>query len=114
MGLDQYCFDKRPLTLAADATAYEALCALERNHVGAVMVEEYGRLVGIVTDRDLALRVCGARPCRLQQASIGANRLLCVHRERRSRRRDRVDPHSSLSANSLRWHASGLAERGSQ
>jgi signal-transduction protein with cAMP-binding, CBS, and nucleotidyltransferase domain len=61
MPLDQYCFDKCPLTLSAEASAYEALCALDRNHVGAVMVEEDGRLIGIVTDRDLALRVSRAR-----------------------------------------------------
>ena len=60
MPLDRYCFDKRPLTQPADATAHEALCALENNHVGAVMVHEHGRLVGIVTDRDLALRVSRA------------------------------------------------------
>ena len=61
MPLDQYCFDKRPLTLSPEASAYEALRALDKNHVGAVMVQEDGRLIGIVTDRDLALRVGGAR-----------------------------------------------------
>jgi signal-transduction protein with cAMP-binding, CBS, and nucleotidyltransferase domain len=66
MPLDRYCFDKRPLTQPADAPAFEALCGLENNHVGAVMVEENGRLVGIVTDRDLALRVFRARVDPLQ------------------------------------------------
>ena len=50
MPLEQYCFDKRPLTQSADATVFEALCALENNHVGAVMVEEQGHLVAFVGD----------------------------------------------------------------
>jgi uncharacterized protein (DUF2267 family)/predicted transcriptional regulator len=43
-----------------DATAYEAVRALSANHVGAVIVQDRGRVVGIVTDRDLACRTIGA------------------------------------------------------
>ncbi len=40
-------------------TAYEAARAMGNNHIGAIVVQESGRIVGIVTDRDLALRVIG-------------------------------------------------------
>jgi len=33
--------------------------ALESNHIGAIVVQDAGRVVGVVTDRDLALRVIG-------------------------------------------------------
>jgi signal-transduction protein with cAMP-binding, CBS, and nucleotidyltransferase domain len=60
MPLDQYCFDKRPVVQNASATVYDAVRALEGNHVGAVIVHDNGEVVGIVTDRDVALRVVGA------------------------------------------------------
>lgn len=34
--------------------------AIEGNHIGAIVVQEQGRVIGIVTDRDLAIRVVGA------------------------------------------------------
>jgi len=40
-----------------DATVYEAARAMESNHVGMVIVQEAGQVVGVVTDRDLTLRV---------------------------------------------------------
>src|SRR5690606_5220734 len=40
-----------------NATAIEAARALEKNNIGAVVVQDAGRVVGIVTDRDLAVRV---------------------------------------------------------
>jgi uncharacterized protein (DUF2267 family)/predicted transcriptional regulator len=60
MSLEQYCSGKRMLVQNADATAYEAIRALSANHVGAVIVQDKGRVVGIVTDRDLACRTIGA------------------------------------------------------
>jgi len=41
-------------------SAMEAARAMESNRIGTVVVQEKGRLVGLVTDRDLALRVVGA------------------------------------------------------
>jgi len=41
-------------------TAFDAVRAMESNHIGAVIVQESGRVVGIVSDRDLALRVIGS------------------------------------------------------
>lgn len=60
MSLEQYCTGKRMLVQNVDATAYEAIRALSANHVGAVIVQDKGRVVGIVTDRDLACRTIGA------------------------------------------------------
>jgi CBS domain-containing protein/uncharacterized protein (DUF2267 family) len=40
-------------------SAHDAARAMESNHVGVVIVQDRGRIVGIVTDRDLALRVAG-------------------------------------------------------
>jgi CBS domain-containing protein len=34
---------------------------MEQNNVGCLIVEEQGKLCGIVTDRDIALRIAGAR-----------------------------------------------------
>jgi uncharacterized protein (DUF2267 family)/predicted transcriptional regulator len=61
MSLEQYCFDKRPLIQSSATSVSDAILALKSNHVGAVIVEEDARLVGIVTDRDLATRVLGAK-----------------------------------------------------
>lgn len=60
MSLDRYCEKKRLIVLNSTASAYEAARAFESNHIGAVIVQDSGEVVGIVTDRDLALRVTGA------------------------------------------------------
>jgi uncharacterized protein (DUF2267 family)/predicted transcriptional regulator len=59
MSLESYCRDRRVVVLHPSALAYEAGRALEDNGVGAVLVQERGQLLGVVTDRDLALRVAG-------------------------------------------------------
>lgn len=47
----------RLVILGPDASALEAARALEKNNIGAVVVQDKGRVVGIVTDRDLTIRV---------------------------------------------------------
>jgi len=49
----------RMVALSADAPVLEAARAIESNNIGAVIVADKGRVVGIVTDRDLAVRVVG-------------------------------------------------------
>lgn len=49
----------RMVVLGSDASALEAARAIESNAIGAVVVHEKGRVVGMVTDRDLAVRVLG-------------------------------------------------------
>jgi CBS domain-containing protein/uncharacterized protein (DUF2267 family) len=58
MSLEKYC-RHRLVVLHPYESAYEAARAMEANHVGAVLIEEKGELRGIVTDRDLAIRVTG-------------------------------------------------------
>ncbi len=49
----------RIVVLNARTTASEAARAMRTNEVGAVVVTDHDEIVGIVTDRDLALRVVG-------------------------------------------------------
>jgi uncharacterized protein (DUF2267 family)/predicted transcriptional regulator len=47
------------VVLNSNSPVLEAARAIESNNIGAVVVQEKGRIVGIVTDRDLAIRVVG-------------------------------------------------------
>lgn len=47
---------KDPIRLAGTATSVEAAQQMRRANVGAVIVEDRGKVVGIVTDRDIAVR----------------------------------------------------------
>lgn len=49
----------RLVVLNPDSSVLEAARALEQNRVGAVVVQDRGRVTGIVTDRDLAVRALG-------------------------------------------------------
>jgi len=49
----------RMIVLNPESVALEAARAIENNNIGAVVVQQDGRVVGIVTDRDLAVRVLG-------------------------------------------------------
>lgn len=60
MSLEPYC--RKPLIkISPDADITEACHVMEQNNVGSLVVEKDGKLCGIVTDRDIALRVTGAR-----------------------------------------------------
>lgn len=58
MSLEQFR-RTRIVVLRPTSTAYQAARAMEDNHIGAVLVSDSGRLMGIVTDRVLALAVLG-------------------------------------------------------
>jgi uncharacterized protein (DUF2267 family) len=47
------------VVLTPASPVMEAARALEKNNIGAVLVQDQKRLVGLVTDRDLAVRVLG-------------------------------------------------------
>jgi CBS domain-containing protein/uncharacterized protein (DUF2267 family) len=49
----------RVVVLGPNSSVSEAVRALADTYVGAILVEDSGKLVGIVTDRDLTLRVLG-------------------------------------------------------
>ena len=58
MSLQRFC--KRPLvTIAPEKTILEACQLLKEHNVGCLLVEEHGELCGMLTDRDIALRVTG-------------------------------------------------------
>jgi len=60
MSLERYCHE-RCIALSPRESAYACARTLEANHIGSVVVYRGGRVVGMVTDRDLALRVVGRR-----------------------------------------------------
>lgn len=49
----------RLVALNSGTSVLEAARAIENNNIGAVVVQDRGRVVGIVTDRDLTVRVVG-------------------------------------------------------
>jgi len=58
MSLERFC--QRPIvTIAPDKTIPEACQLLQERNIGCLLVEEHGKLCGILTDRDIALRVTG-------------------------------------------------------
>ena len=60
MSLQRFC--KRPIiTVAPEKTIPTACQLLEEQNIGCLLVEEQGKLCGILTDRDIALRVTGRR-----------------------------------------------------
>jgi CBS domain-containing protein len=46
-----------PVCCAPNTTAAEAARLMKQHHIGDVLIRDDGRLTGIVTDRDLAVRV---------------------------------------------------------
>ncbi len=59
MSLKRFC--RKPLVKVAPETNIVEVCLLmEQNNVGSVVAENNGKLCGILTDRDIALRVAGA------------------------------------------------------
>jgi CBS domain-containing protein len=49
----------RLVALKPSTSVLDAARALENNNIGAVVVQDQGSVVGIVTDRDIAVRVVG-------------------------------------------------------
>jgi CBS domain-containing protein len=49
--------DQQPVTVPADATVARAARVMQENRIGAVLVTESARLVGIFTERDALFRV---------------------------------------------------------
>jgi CBS domain-containing protein len=60
MSLQSYC-QKPVIRVAPNTNITEACQLMEQNNVGCLIAEREGRLCGIVTDRDIALRVAGAK-----------------------------------------------------
>ena len=62
---------QRPVTVRPDATCGEAATLMKQEDCGSLPVVEAGRLVGIVTDRDIVIRAVAAgkdpRSCRVSE-----------------------------------------------
>ena len=59
MSLVNFC--RKPVVkIAPEKSVSEACRAMEENNIGCLIVENDGKLCGIVTDRDIALKVAGA------------------------------------------------------
>jgi CBS domain-containing protein len=50
---------KTPLTVAPDMMLVDAVQLMQEKRIGAVLVEEGGKLVGILTERDMLFKVLG-------------------------------------------------------
>ena len=53
---------RSPLSVASSATLREAVTIMREHHVGCVLVVDDDRLTGILTERDLLLKMEGADP----------------------------------------------------
>jgi CBS domain-containing protein len=51
---------RTPLSLPSSATLREAVALMREHHIGCVLVVDGGRLTGILTERDLLLKMDGA------------------------------------------------------
>lgn len=56
MSLERYRLD-RIVIQNPQTRVYDAARAMESNHIGLIVVADHGRIVGVLTDRDIALRV---------------------------------------------------------
>jgi CBS domain-containing protein len=50
-----------PVAVAPSEPVYEAAKAMRKHGIGAVLVEDKGKLAGLLTDRDIAVRVLAER-----------------------------------------------------
>jgi CBS domain-containing protein len=58
MSLHEFC-RWRVVTISPRSTIVDACYLMARNNIGCMVVQEDGRLCGILTDRDIALKVAG-------------------------------------------------------
>jgi CBS domain-containing protein len=58
MSLREFC-QREVVSIAPDADILEACRMMANNNVGCVVVQDQGKLHGIITDRDIALKVTG-------------------------------------------------------
>lgn len=59
MSLREFC-QREVISISPEADILEACKLMRENNVGSVVVLETGKLLGILTDRDIALKVTGA------------------------------------------------------
>jgi signal-transduction protein with cAMP-binding, CBS, and nucleotidyltransferase domain len=106
---------EQPITLSNSTPIIEAARRMRAANVGAVIIEESGRTVGIVTDRDITIRAVadGRDPARTAVSEIASkdlttlspdddiDRAVQVMREKAIRRVLVVDPRSQAAVGIL-------------
>jgi len=67
------------LTISPVATVLEAVCRMNEHRVGALVVMERGRVVGIFTERDILRRVVGEQrpPAAIAVAEVMTRNVIC-------------------------------------
>jgi CBS domain-containing protein len=60
MSLREFC-EKDLISISPDANILEACKLMNDNNIGCVVVQDCKKLCGMVTDRDVALKVAGAK-----------------------------------------------------
>ena len=59
MSLENFCH-KPVIKISSENNVAQACRMMEQNNIGCLIAEDNGKLCGIVTDRDIALKVAGA------------------------------------------------------
>ena len=69
-----------PAALRSESTATEAATVMKREDCGSVPVVDGGKLVGIITDRDIVLRVVAAKkdPATVKMSEIMTKDPACI------------------------------------
>jgi CBS domain-containing protein len=94
--LVRHAMTAAPQTVSAHLNASDAAGMMKTEDVGALPVVEEGRLVGLVTDRDLVLRVLAERrdPLQVEVGQIMTRSLVTVTPDMRlSQARELMDEH---------------------
>jgi CBS domain-containing protein len=71
---------RNPTTLESSSSAVEAARAMRDENVGLIPIVEGGRLIGTVTDRDIAVRIVaeGKSPDRIHVGEIASRKLVTI------------------------------------
>jgi CBS domain-containing protein len=69
-----------PLTVPADATVLQAAKAMEKQDTSCIFAQSKGKIVGIITERDIARRVVakGAAPAKTRVSAIMTSPIIAV------------------------------------
>jgi CBS domain-containing protein len=60
MSLREFC-QRKVVTVSPETSIVEACRLMDANNIGCLIVQDRGKLCGILTDRDIALKVAGER-----------------------------------------------------
>ena len=100
-----------PVSLPGTASVHEAARAMRDQDIGDVIVIEHNQVCGIITDRDIAVRIVAESrdPAAATLADICSHSLLHRHayRQRRGSHTDHASPYHSPLASGRSGEGSG-------